>query len=124
MATEKVAKILRVRSDFTEAQIQGMTDSQAWTCIYDLDQQEKAQVGPKRVQICFTGFGTSERAELEAEAIRLEMEVKSSVTKTLRYLCTGPDAGPSKVTKAKEQGVMILSPEQFHALCETGEVPY
>lgn len=124
MATEKVAKILRVRSDFTEEAIQPMTDSEAWTHVYGLDHQQRAQAEPKRIQICFTGFGTSERARLEMQASAvLGLEVKPSVTKTLRYLCIGPDAGPSKVDKARAQGVTVLNAHDFNRLCETGELP-
>jgi NAD-dependent DNA ligase len=124
MASEKVVKILRVRSDFTQQQIEAMTDSEAWNWVYAHDQQQKAEMAPKRQQICFTGFSTRERAELEAQAESLlDMEIKSSVTRGLLYLCIGPDAGPAKVAKAQEQGVTVLSREQFSALCETGEVP-
>ena len=119
MATEKVAIILRARSDFSEEQIAAMSDTQAWDWIY-----ARRRPAERRDQICFTGFSPSERSELETSASAiLNLEVKSSVTKGLRYLCTGPNAGPAKVTKAKEQGATVISVEQFQTFCATGEIP-
>lgn len=121
MASEKAAKILRVRSDFSEEQIQAMPDREAWDWIY---RHLRSADDLRPDQICFSGFSLSVRAELEAQARELlHLEVKSSVTKGLRYLCTGPEAGPAKVAKAKEQGATILSVEQFQTFCETGEIP-
>jgi BRCT domain type II-containing protein len=39
--------------------------------------------------------------------------VVKSVTVKLKYLVTGEAAGPSKLTKAKEQGVQIITAEGF-----------
>lgn len=70
-------------------------------------------------QICFTGFSLSVRSELEAKARDLlRVNVKSSFTRGLHYLCTGPEAGPSKIAKAHEQGTLILSLEQFQMFCK------
>lgn len=122
MATEKPAQILRVRSDFSEEEISAMSDSQAWNWIYLQDQQRREQAEPARPQICFTGFSLSERRSLEAMATDSGLEVKPSVTKTLWYLCAGPDAGPSKLIKAQGQGVTILSVTEFHVLARQSAV--
>jgi NAD-dependent DNA ligase len=120
MAIGKVANILRARSDFSDDQIAAMSDSEAWDWVY---RQRKITVHAPD-QICFTGFSPCERAELEMAAGNvLNLDVKSSVTKGLRYLCTGPNAGPAKITKAQEQGATILSAEQFQNFCATGEIP-
>lgn len=59
---------------------------------------------------------------MEANAITHGFEVKDSVTKTLRYLCVGQNAGPAKIAKAEKQKVQILSATDFIRLCGTGEV--
>ena len=117
MAAEKAAQILRVRSDFSEEEISAMSDSQAWNWIYLQDQQRKDQRGELLPEICFTGFFLAERSALETKAAGSNLTVKPSVTKTLRYLCTGSDAGPAKIVKARGQGVTILSATDFHKLC-------
>jgi hypothetical protein len=63
MATEKVARILRARGNFSEEQIAAMSDGEAWDWVY---RQRKAPE-PRCDQICFTGFSV-ERDELEATA--------------------------------------------------------
>jgi BRCT domain type II-containing protein len=45
-----------------------------------------------------------------------------SVTRNLAFLCAGENAGPKKLQKANEQGVYILSKDQFVHLIETGEI--
>lgn len=51
------------------------------------------------------------------------MKVRTTVTKNLNFLCVGESAGWSKVEKAEEQGVTILTAEQFHDLVDDGVVP-
>ena len=46
-----------------------------------------------------------------------------TVTQSLRYLVTGPNAGPTKLQKAREQEDVILNTDQFHIVLETGELP-
>lgn len=81
---------------------------------------------PKRelpLQILFTGFPATQRAVLEQRAIDAGMDVKKSVTQGLNFLCGGPNAGPTKLEKARAQHVYILTQAQFFALLETGELP-
>ena len=74
-------------------------------------------------EIVFTGFPSVQRAHLEAKAVSVGMMVCKSVTKNLSYLCAGPNAGPTKVAKARDQHVFIVSEPQFFTLIETGELP-
>ncbi len=74
-------------------------------------------------EICFTGFSNAERSALEAKALLNQMKVRTTVTKNLNFLCAGDNAGWSKVEKAKEQGVTILTEQQFHELVDDGVVP-
>ena len=120
MATERVARILRAKGQFSEEQIQALTDQEAWAWIYS---QRPPKTKEKLDQICFTGFDQTARAALEERAREAHLEVVKSVTKSLRYLCAGPNAGPSKLEKAKKQHVVLMSPEQFDTMIETGELP-
>lgn len=74
-------------------------------------------------QILFTGFGASERAELEQKAESSGLKVMKTPGKTLTFLCYGSNAGPVKVTKAQEAGAFIIDSEQFLHLIQTGELP-
>lgn len=67
-------------------------------------------------EILFTGFPAAKRAELEALAAGAGMRVVKSVTMDLMYLCTGPNAGPSKIDKANEVGAALIDEAQFLSL--------
>jgi BRCT domain type II-containing protein len=77
----------------------------------------------KAFEICFTGFNTVERNELETLAASINFLVKKSVTKNLHILCIGDNAGPSKTDKAREFGALILNKSEFTQLIDTGELP-
>ncbi|RZT42276.1 BRCT domain-containing protein [Cupriavidus agavae] len=74
-------------------------------------------------QITFTGFAQEHRSDLERRAGVAGLRVVQSVTQSLTFLCTGPNAGPKKVAKARDQRVYILTEWQLSALLETGELP-
>lgn len=75
-------------------------------------------------QILFTGFPAAQRAEMEAAATEAGLYVrKSGVTRGLTFLCIGPNAGPTKVKQAREQGTYIVPATHFGVLIETGELP-
>jgi len=85
---------------------------------------------PKRVyhasnlpDICFTGFKSGLKKELIAIAKSFGLAVRSSVTANLDCLVCGITAGPSKMEKARCQGVLIINESQFRTLAETGELP-
>lgn len=82
----------------------------------------KERPADQRPQILFTGFASALRAELEEKSNSHGLHVCQSVTKTLSYLCIGPNAGPAKVEKARAQHVYILDESQLHILLETGEL--
>ncbi|EKO3768563.1 hypothetical protein P0F17_000610 [Vibrio metschnikovii] len=79
--------------------------------------------GSHTTDICFTGFNKEDKEILIAIANKAKMIVRKDVVKHLDYLCYGYNAGPKKLEKAMEQGVMILSRTQFETMIETGEVP-
>lgn len=82
---------------------------------------------PKVSQTCapsilFTGFLKDEKAKLETIAEQLNFSVKKTVTKALDFLVCGPNAGPTKISDARERGTFIVSRTQFDVLAETGEL--
>ena len=77
----------------------------------------------QRPQVLFTGFGKAIRDELEASSDAAGLNVVKSVTQGLNYLCCGGNAGPSKIEKARVQGVFILTEMELRRLLDTGELP-
>lgn len=74
-------------------------------------------------EILFTGFPAAVRTELEQFATESGMKVVKSATQNLAYLCGGPNAGPSKVERARQNGAWILDRDALFELIETGELP-
>ncbi|MDY4383886.1 BRCT domain-containing protein [Pectobacterium brasiliense] len=72
--------------------------------------------------ICFTGFKKERRVELEEIASSKDMVVRKSVTKHLKLLCYGYNAGPTKIRDARNMGIIIFNEEQFMHFVETGEI--
>jgi len=64
-------------------------------------------------EVCFTGFEDDEKKELKEMAVALGMIPRSGVTKNLTMLVCGRNAGPIKMSKAKEKGILILTLEEF-----------
>lgn len=75
------------------------------------------------LDVCFTGFKSEDKKRLKEMAQSAGMIVRSSVTRSLTFLCCGYNAGPIKIEKARAQNVIALNEEQFIRLLETGEVP-
>lgn len=75
------------------------------------------------IEICFTGFKAADKERLTKSAQIAGMIVRTSVATALDFLCCGYNAGPKKIEKARHQGVVTLSEDQFLTLVETGEIP-
>lgn len=123
MAGEKITQILLAKSDLPSDQIAAMSDREAWGWLYSHFPPKTKRHKKGAQQICFTGFSAAERKRLEDKAEGAHLEVVKTVTHSLRYLVTGPNAGPAKLQKAREQEVVLLNAEQFRAMLETGELP-
>ena len=118
MATEKLSRILRSRSHFSDDEIADMSDVDGWNWVY-------ANAGPRKAalpQVCFTGFSATAKEQLISLASANHLEVVGSVTKNLAFLCCGETPGQSKVEKAKAQAIPILNERTFLHLLETGEI--
>lgn len=113
MVSEKVRSILiSMDAPFTDEEMESMSDKLGWAWIY-------ATRPPKQVknlpEVCFTGFGTSRKAELQKFAEERGFKCVTRVTKNLSFLCTGGDPGLTKLREAKDQGVPIISEEEYLA---------
>ena len=120
MASDKPTMILKSTSDLSEDAIAALSDAEAWQIIYSI---RTTKAKDSRIQVCFTGFGTSKKEELANLAHDNRFKVVASVTQKLDYLVGGENAGPKKIEKAESQGVQFLNENQFLRLIETGEVP-
>lgn len=76
-----------------------------------------------RPQVLFTGFAKVQRGVLEQKSDAAGLRVVQSVTQRLAFLCAGPNAGPAKVEKAREQNVYIVTEPELLRLLKTGELP-
>ncbi len=120
MAGEKLKRILRSKTDMTVEEIAALSDADGWKIIYS---QSSRSPKDTRLKICITGFSNSRKAELKAIASTAGFRVVTGVTKNLEFLCVGEDPGPSKLQKAQEQNVQIITEQQMLMLLETGELP-
>lgn len=123
MAGQRITSILLAKSDLTESEIDAMSDREAWSWLYTQFPPKSKKYKKNYAEICFTGFSASERKELENEARDCHLDVVKSVTKNLRYLVAGANAGPSKLKKAADQEVVVLTLDQYRKMLETGELP-
>ena len=122
MAGEKVAMILRSRTELSDQQIANMSDAEGWQLIYSL-KPRKSQIQKIPNQICFTGFSPASKDRLGQLAVDHGLHVAKSVTQSLAFLVTGPNAGPAKLKKARQQEVIIMNEEQFSQFLRDGEIP-
>lgn len=120
MSSEKVAKILLAKSNFTAEEIAKMTDKEGWAWIYSQTPNKKRT--EKLLQVCFSGFSDPEKKILVDKAIASNFEVHGSVTKDLFMLCIGDNPGPSKIKKALAQNVHLVNKDMFYHFIETGEM--
>lgn len=118
MPSEKLTRILKAKSPFSSEQIAEMSEAEGWRWVYSNAAPRKDRL----MQVCFTGFSATEKHELVVLAKEHRLAVATSVTKDLAFLCTGSNAGPSKLAKAAEQGVTLLTRAQFEHLLATGEI--
>ena len=81
---------------------------------------EKPKTGGPLQGLKIVVTGTLEhykRSEIESLIRDLGGEVQSAVSKTTSYLVAGEDAG-SKLQKAKDLQIKILTEEEFEAICQ------
>ncbi|WP_298719116.1 BRCT domain-containing protein [uncultured Oceanisphaera sp.] len=65
--------------------------------------------------VCFTGYTQAEKAELSQKAEAVGLTVRKDVTVHLNLLCCGKRAGPSKIKKSREKGILILGTNPYQS---------
>ena len=114
MPSPHVIQILRSKTRLSDEEIIKLTDSQAWKAIYEAEKEERDRRELlRKPEICFTGFNYEERENLETEAVIKGLKVRKRVTVDLGYLVIGDTPGEKKIELALEQGVEILSLEEY-----------
>lgn len=88
--------------------------------------RQKRPLDDGRISVVFTGLGKALKPYAVALAEQHDMRVVKSgnVSRVLGFLVTGETAGPSKVAKAEQLGVPVISYEAFCRMLETGELSY
>jgi DNA ligase (NAD+) len=120
MASQRVVMILKARgAPFSESELKEMPDSLGWKWLYDNFPSKTHRAKKLGAQICFTGQTEEEKKNFGELAEKAGFNVVHSVTKELKYLCTGGNAGPTKIEKAKTQGAKVLSIQEFIDLIDT-----
>jgi NAD-dependent DNA ligase len=70
--------------------------------------------GAPRGEVCFTGFDTADRNELEAIAATAGFYVRKSVTPSLSYVVAGMNGGSSRLSAtARGLGKEIINEATF-----------
>jgi len=118
MPSEKATRILRRIGSCTEEQLEGMSEPVVWHHIYAHDQAKSKTGKARNPEVCFTGFTDDQKAVLTESAIQAGFTVKDSVTKSLRILVAGSNAGPSKLAKAEAQNCIITDATGFLSYLE------
>jgi len=114
MPSPHVIQILRSKTRLSDEEIIKLSDSQAWKAIYEAEKEERERRELlRKPEICFTGFNYEERENLETEAVIKGLKVRKRVTVNLGYLVIGDTPGEKKIELALEQGVEILSLEEY-----------
>ncbi len=75
------------------------------------------------LDVCFTGFKSEDKNRLKKLAENVGLIIRSSVTRSLNFLCCGYNAGPKKIEKARKQNVIVINEEQFMQFVGNGEIP-
>jgi NAD-dependent DNA ligase len=100
---------------FTIEQLQEMDDKECWNWVY-MHHPPKTHRGTSlKPEICFTGFRPDDRTDMEKLADENGYRVVRSVTVNLKILVKGEAPGPSKLEKARQQRVSIISRDEFLA---------
>jgi DNA ligase (NAD+) len=121
--SEKLLRILRSKSNFSEEEIASLGESEGWDWVYANSPVKSSAAERDLQEVCFTGMSASQKDDLAKVAETNDLKVVTSVTKNLSYLVVGDNPGPAKLQKAEKQGAKVLSIEQFQRLIQTGELP-
>ena len=117
MPDPDIIRILRSKTKLTDDEIIKLSNNKAWQEIYKAEAEERERKEKlRKPEICFTGFDFEEREKLETDATLKGLKVRTKVTKLLAYLVLGDMPGEKKIEQAEEQGVQILTIDEYEKL--------
>jgi len=116
MASKNVVAMMVAKgSPFSAEQLEAMEDRECWQWIYAHFPPKTKRAHPSMPAVCFTGFAPDARERLQTLAEQAGYRILTGVSARLKVLVTGEAPGPSKLEKARQQGVEILSEAEFLA---------
>jgi len=78
---------------------------------------EESSDAPSLGKVCMTGKGPGKRNELIERIESMGYEFSPTITKDLNILlCEDPESGSSKISKARKNGIEIISYEEFFSM--------
>jgi len=117
MPDPDIIRILRSKTKLTDDEIIKLSNNKAWQEIYKAEAEERERKeNLRKPEICFTGFNFEEREKLETDATLKGLKVRTRVTTLLAYLVMGDMPGEKKIEQAEEQGVQILTIDEYEKL--------
>ena len=117
MPDQDVIRIFKSITKLKDDEILKLSNTKAWQEIYKAEAEERERKEElRKPEICFTGFNFEEREKFETEATIKGLKVRSRVTKFLAYLVIGDLPGEKKIEQAEEQGVQILTIDEYEKL--------
>tara|TARA_A100000164_G_scaffold62638_1_gene51303 strand:+ start:57 stop:575 length:519 start_codon:yes stop_codon:yes gene_type:complete len=117
MPDPDIIRILKSKTKLTDDEIIKLSNSKAWQEIYKAEAEERERKEKlRKPEICFTGFNFEEREKLETDATLKGLKVRTRVTTLLAYLVMGDMPGEKKIEQAEEQGVQILTIDEYEKL--------
>ena len=84
--------------------------------------QEKSKSVNNRLsnkKIIVTGTFSSSRDELKDKILFLGGTISSSISKNIDFIICGENPGPTKIEKANQLGLKIISEEDFYEMIQT-----
>ena len=118
---DRLRRILRSKTDLSDNEIDLLSPQEGWQIVYSVQKPARKRVDA--IEVCFTGFGTTQKDELSKIAEAAGLRVVTSVTKRLFFLVAGAGAGPAKMAKAVQQGVKVVSADEFSLFLQDGVIP-
>ena len=117
MPSPKLIKILKSKTLLSDEEIIPLSDAEAWDKVYEAEAIMRAErEAERKPEVCFSGFNRKEREKLETQATIKGLKVRLRVTKFLAYLVIGDMPGEKKIEQAEQQGVQILTIDEYEKL--------
>jgi DNA ligase (NAD+) len=118
---DRLRRILRSKTDLSDAEIDSLTPQDGWRIVYSSKKSDIKKTDA--LEVCFTGFGATDKSDLTRISEEAGLKVVTSVTKKLFFLVAGEKAGPSKLAKATQQGIRVIDKTAYLEFLNDGVIP-